>query len=225
MVEIADPFAPSVLPSGAPLAGYNIQATPDAFGAQAGQATSGLGQAMAGTGNMLSDSAARMQMENNEAAANSRASDYETALTKLTSDPNSGFLLKKGLDAYSGIGDAIDTAGQLRTQMADGLSPDAQRGYDNMTRRSFDWTVKGMATHAANERRSYLNDASNARIASIANTAIDDYGNDEAFGYAVGAIKGQVAIQARNNGWDPQTADNKLQAYTSGPNLTFGAHV
>lgn len=146
----------------------DIRATPEAFGAQIGEAVSGLGRALGQSANELAATAEYKQQIYNQVTADDQTNKYSEAETKiLYGDPavpgDRGFYGLSGEDAMRAWPTTRDKLTGLRNDMRGGLTNDIQRMYfDRETRTMQQRAFQTMGYHYDQQFKDYATKTNNA---------------------------------------------------------------
>ncbi len=179
---------PSISPSGAPDARARVQTGPESFGAGIGQATAGIGRALETAGAQAFDTA---KFYNQVAADDSYNQLVESTTKILHGDPNApsvgpdgqpapnlGYMALKGSDALNARKNVEGEIDKSISEIRSGLSPDAQRHFDQVSRRYRTSIAERVAAHADNQASSYYSSVykagESANINAIANSPMDE---------------------------------------------------
>lgn len=188
-------------------------ATPDAFGA-------GVGDALARSGNALSQHAMRMQDEDN--ATEARAADAQFAaeirstMFGAPDGSSTGYYATKGKPAVDGYDATAKALAEKRKAVAASLNPGAQRMFDEIAQRRTESELNRMATHAATERRNYQASVFETTVKSAADDAVAWYGNAPKFNQSMATLRGTIQEYAESEGWAPERTVAALRDTESG---------
>jgi hypothetical protein len=162
---------------GVPSRYQDIQARPEAFGAQVGVAESQLGHTVGAAADTLSAEVIRRQQLFNQVAADDATNKYQEAETRLLyGDPDkpgdTGFFGKRGEDAMRALPDVRNQLLELRNGLRGGLqNPRQQLQFDAETRRMQAYSLAHMGQHYDNEFKTYSTHVADAKIQN-ANSAL-----------------------------------------------------
>ena len=187
-------------------------ATPDAFGAGIARA----GQQLAATGmqagDMMARDAIRQQTLDNEAAVKQVDTEFNAQLRALQFDPEKGFYGKRGKDALDALAPAQKQVEELRQTYLSGLGNEEQRRmFGDIATRRAEQALDSMTRHAAQERRTWLDTASQARIVDAVNDGAAFYNNVDRINQSLIVARNEILDQAERNGWDPAVTKLKLE--------------
>jgi hypothetical protein len=144
---------PSVEPNvGVPSRYQDIQARPEAFGAQIGTAESQLGRTVGAAADTLSAEVIRRQELTNQVASDVASNKYMEGKTKLfTGDPetgDTGFMGKSGEDAIKAFPEVSTALSKLRNDIRSTLqNPRQQVQFDAETRRLHAFALEEAGRH------------------------------------------------------------------------------
>lgn len=128
----------------------STRATPDAFGAQIGQAENKLGSTLEDVGNKGIDVAVQQQGLFNEHAANVGDMTLATEGGKIYQ----GYKDLTGFDAVNSKDKAVSDYMNLSNKIRDSLgNPGAQRAYDQLATRRLSFTVQDMNAYASSQQK------------------------------------------------------------------------
>jgi GH24 family phage-related lysozyme (muramidase) len=193
-------------------ASMTTQASPNAFGAQIGEAMQNVGRGMSAVGDILET----VQDREDEAAAKEADVRYAETLRNLMYDPEAGYAYTQGKTALDQRQAVLDAAAKAREQAAAGLSPRARRYYDQAAQQRQDTFTETSIRHAGSERKTYIEQASAARLASFGNDAAVGFADPKVVERSIAAGKAELQSQAEDQGWDPDTYKLKSAEYESG---------
>jgi transglycosylase-like protein with SLT domain len=197
----------------------DAQASPNAFGAQIGQAEEQGGQRIQQTGDQATDLATRMQTFYNEAATQSAQDQWMSKSNDVLHNPQTGFYAQKGGAALSAYQPSLDALDSSRTEIRAGLANDRQRlMFDQLTRRMYDYQVQGMGAHVDQEGQKYATGQlqgsieNNIRSASL---AWNQDGPNSLFDLNLGQAMGKTQNLGETMGWSQDQIDAKKAETTS----------
>ena len=216
---------PDVSPSTAGTPGFDIRASPEAFGAQIGQATQGLGQTVEQAGTRLADVAGNIQTMHNNVASDGAFNQFQDGTQKiLYGDPNDtsnpGYYSLRGqaaVDARPGVLQQLD---DLRNSIRNGLqNPVQQLSFDEASRRLNQYSTAGIGAHSDREYNRYAVETQTAAIDIKARAVANGYNDDELFQHnledALRAADAKSALSGANpdtDGGRALFANNRMQA-------------
>lgn len=139
---------------------FHVNVSPDAFGAQIGEAMQGAGRQLQATGSQTMDLAARQQALSNETTVNNALTSYQqnndAALyqpPKLDNNGNpiagtGGYFAQRGAGAVNSYQAATAAVNGNYEQTRAALNPRQQVMFDQLARREHDYTLRNMGSHA-----------------------------------------------------------------------------
>lgn len=209
-------FSRTVAPVGAPAARFNIQSNPQQFGG-------GIATEMARTGHILDKAAdtefnlAMAQQDiDNETHAKEAATKFDRSIIDLSFNPQTGYFAQKGSAAVEGQAGAEDAAEKMRNELLDGLPTDRSR---RMAERVIDSRLtsfrQSAGAHAMQERKVWMNGASEARVQTLMDDAANWYNDDQRFNTAVGAMRSEALAQGEVNGLPAEKVAQLQRTYAS----------
>ena len=179
---------PSVSPSGLPDARARVQTSPESFGAGIGQAQAGMGRALEQAGAQAFDTAKFYS----QVAADDGYNQLVEGATKIlhgdpnaptvgpdgSQQPNLGYMATKGADALNARKNVEAEIDKSISTIRSGLSPDAQRHFDQVSRRYRTSITERVAAHADNQAGAYYSSvnkaASDANLNAISLSPMDE---------------------------------------------------
>lgn len=209
MAQVPVENAPSVLPSGSPQPYQSVQASPDDFGAQAGQVLSRAGAVTEQGADMLARHAEQAQALENEAAVDKASAAYQTQVTNA----QIGYLQTRGSDAYGkAYDDFTNGLKDARASLQNTLpSPLARKLFDSDTRRTMDWAMSNAAQHASKQRYGDAVASKTVAMDAAASDAISFPGDDVRASSAVSTMQAKVRELAVLHGWHDDTPEGAAQ--------------
>lgn len=134
---------------GSPSNSLRVQANPQAFGSQVGQATQNLGKTEEDLANPLINYALKRQGQINEAAAVNGETQANDAWGQITRK----FKANKGFAADAALPEAEEQARQVRQKIRETMPNDAAaKAFDMMVARSEGFVIRDMYNHSDTER-------------------------------------------------------------------------
>jgi len=179
---------PSVSPSGLPDARARVQTSPESFGAGIGQAQAGMGRALEQAGAQAFDTAKFYS----QVAADDGYNQLVEGTTKIlhgdpnapivgpdgSQQPNLGYMALKGADALNARKNVEAEIDKSISTIRSGLSPDAQRHFDQVSRRYRTSVAERVAAHADNQAGTYYSSvnkaAADANLNAISLSPMDE---------------------------------------------------
>jgi hypothetical protein len=197
---------PTQSPSGGGLTPQTINPPAGAFGAGLGDATAGLGREVSSIGSTLEKHALAMQSDINEADVNTASTKWIIDSANLTEQ----FKSLQGKDAAAAMPKYQQDLEALRQQSRSSLTnPMAQKLFDQQTMRQFGYRVEGAAGHAANQVRSYQNNAALARK-DVAVQQAAAANSDAEFNLHLEEVRNAVMSRADVKGAAPETQQAEI---------------
>jgi uncharacterized protein (TIGR02594 family) len=191
--------------------GYTVRADADAFGASIGR---GMQSAANGLDN-AADAAMRVQELDDINAAKDADNRYASWARGAMYGEN-GFMALEGKNAVDGRAEFEKQADQKRAEFSNGLTPGAARHYDEASRSRMNGLLDTSVRHAADQRKAWFTDTSNARIDSFANDALAAYGDNGKVNTALLSGIAELKQQADMHGWDSEAFNLRKQQFVSG---------
>lgn len=201
---------PSVNPSTDMPGDYvGVRATPNAFGANVGEALGQLGSAAEKVGQGAVQVAIQRQGQINE----SLASNADLKLQQMQADVSADYLSRKGLDAVQARTSASQDIINAQAAVRETLPNDAaKRMFDLQATRRTGYALSNFASHAGTQEKQFNVDSANSMLKShvedFANPSIafDDYRS----GVALGNVKADVARLMELDGYDPKDPQTQV---------------
>lgn len=193
---------PTQVPSGPASDTYQHVNTPvAAFG---GPIAQGLSEA----GNKGVEAALAFQGLQNETHAKEADIGFSSAINKVMSDPQNGYLTKFGKDAATGYG-AVDQQLQALYKQYRASLPDAeaQKMFDSVAVRRVQGAQEQASNHAATENKKWIIGTGEARIQNEIDSSALNWGDEKAFNTNLGTIAEEAKDRSSILGeGDEQTA-------------------
>lgn len=208
-----DPL-PTVAPAGAPGVFEHVDTNPEMFGASVAQATRNLGGATEGFASTIHEAAIKQMREYNETAVDQSNTTYESGARDIAGN----FRTLRGEDALNARPDTLAQIEQLRQQVRGNLaSPEQQRMFDIMSRRSQRAYLDEVTSHALTEGKVWQGDVATGAIANKVNESATYWNDTPRFAQALGDIQVQAGKLAQLKGIDPASDAGKtlITHYTS----------
>jgi hypothetical protein len=207
---------PDVAPSMQGTPGFNIQASPAAFGAGVGQAVEGLGQTISKSADTATQIAVQYQERQNNIAVDKAYHQFlDKSNNTLTGDPNDpndhGYFGKQGQDAVDARAGVVQSLEDSRQAIRAGLAnPVQQLAFDQQSKRLNAYTTQRLGDH-------YEQQYTKSAMATFADTqagfersAAIDYNNDEHFKHLIADATGNADKMSGVQGaTDPVFAANR----------------
>ncbi|MFM0151450.1 lytic transglycosylase domain-containing protein [Paraburkholderia sediminicola] len=211
------PFNPNQQVFGQVHGGYdNVNASPDAFGAQVGAADQRVGAATQQVADATSQAAIAFQGLQNETLAKNADIALASNLTNLQFDPKNGYGTKLGKDAVDGYQDFQGSVQQAYQDARSSLpNPAAQRMFDNAAVKRVEYSLSSGAQHAAQQNKLWQVGTADARANLEMNVAANYYNDDTRFGQALSTVKDEALQMGELQGWSPEQVAAKQSDYVS----------
>lgn len=191
--------------------GFNVQASPDAFGASTGR---GMSQAAQG---MSQAAQAILQVQQLEDATRAKEADNEfAAWVRERQYGENGFMTLQGRTAVDARTAFEQEVAQKRVEFGGDLPPGAQDAYTQASQARLDQILQQSIVHTANARKTWMDEASQARMDTFANDALVAYQNPAIVDRAIAAGQAEMRQRAELFGWDAETLANRELEYISG---------
>ena len=149
-------------------ASQRISTPASAFGAQEAQGLAAVGQGL----DRMRQRAVQIQEEDDAAAALEAYNGAASRLREFTHGEG-GFLTRQGREAYEGLQDGVSEIERIRNEASARLNPRQRQAFDNLWRSRSESTLNSMSTHAANQRRAYIEGQAQATVARVIAEAAD----------------------------------------------------
>lgn len=191
--------------------GVDVRATPEAFGADIGRGLQQVGQGLSNV------SAAVAQVRELEDIARAKEADnnYANWMRERMYGEN-GYMTLSGRAAVDARAAFEAEAEQRRREFGASLTPGAANAYQTASQARLQQTLQTSIVHAANERKTWFTDASNARIETFANDALVNYNRPELAQRNMLAGIAELRQAGQLNGWDADTLALKEAEFISG---------
>lgn len=191
--------------------GIDIQATPEAFGAGIGR---GMQQLGAGIGEAAT-AIAQVKALDDTTRAKDADNNYANWLRERMYGEN-GFMTTEGRNAVDQRKAFEEEAEQKRKEFGAGLTPGAARAYQNASTARIQSAYQQSIVHTANARKQWFNDASDARVQSFADDALENFNNPALIQKNVAAGVLELRQRGQMAGWDADTLKGREEEYISG---------
>lgn len=198
---------PEVRPSGPAAPTFNIQPSPQAFGAE-------IGRTLAGAGAEGEQHAVRWQQIQNQANVDDT---YATKFSPEFRQMYTDYYRLQGKDAIDQLPAYMKKAEEIRERHADSLPNFVQRHlFNQVSRRRIEIELDGMSRYADAQNKVWQANTSDAFLKSQRDAAADHYNDEAAFGNNIGAgiaeidrygaLTGQSAEKIKERGSQFQSA-------------------
>ncbi|HBO83126.1 MULTISPECIES: hypothetical protein [unclassified Cupriavidus] len=175
----------SIFSTGA-LAPQQISASPDAFGAQIGQAAQQAGQSLQKVGNDAAQIAEAQQAIKNETDVNDQY--YKVTFPAIT-DATQKYMSLQGKAAVDALPEYQKQLEDIREQQREQLTnPMQQRMFDSIARKTIAFNADGAARHATQQQKVYEDQTSSGLVSTYQQTAAQHWNDPNAFNGALASI-------------------------------------
>lgn len=181
----------------------DIQANPNAFGANIGQAEEQSGQRLGQAGQELFQVAMRQKQVNDETASADAFTQFSGQFDELYGK----YMSLQGKEAVDQL-PAYQQQMQALQAKVKGTLTDAQQqmAFDQISRRQMMWNMVGMQRYADEQNRVYQLGVSNSMLNTFVNQGIKGAGDPNNFQLAVNSIDAEIDRYAQNSGMSPEEA-------------------
>lgn len=191
----------------------DLATSADTFGAAEARGAQALAQGIAPWGDLLARHGLALRDQDNETAVKEADTAFTRDLIDLTFNPEKGYYTLSGKAALDAMPGTLDQAKALKEKYVGGLSNKrAQEMFGRAADARLTQTIEGMSSHAAKERRAWIQDTGTARIAMETDNAVAYWNDDENFALSLGVIGAEVAEQGAFLGW----SEDQIKAATLG---------
>lgn len=198
----------SVFSSGA-LGSQQIQASPDAFGAQIGQAAQQIGRAGQQAGSDLAQIAEAQQAIKNETDVNDAY--YKSTFPAIT-DATQKYLSLQGKAAVDALPAYQQQLEDIREQQRDQLAnPMQQRMFDSIARKTIAFNADGAARHATQQQKVYEDQTSSGLVSTYQQTAAQHWNDPNAFNGALASIVAERTTHGMYSGQPVEYVNAQVQ--------------
>ena len=207
---------PSVLPDRIDGNPDRVEASPEAFGSQVGQAVAGVGQGL----DQASAAAMQVRQVQNVALVNDATTRLQNAANTIAfgdgTTTNPGFFGKQGSDALSAYPDAQTALNKAQSDIQASLPPDAQRDFSSYARRYVGSRLDSFGQHFEQQRAVYTDQLASAAVDADTSSAVGFYNDPTKMQSAVADGRYRIEQQANLTGEAPEVTQDKLSRFTSG---------
>lgn len=185
-----------IAPGGEPTPRYQVDAPPEAFGVNVGQAVQHLGTATQGAGNEIFARGIAMQDLYNHSEALEADAKYSAEAGQIY-EKMKGLSGKNAVDYYTSK-DYEKELTDARTRIRGSLSnPMAQKMYDSSTLSTFTRTNLYGASYSGEQNRHYAVSASTARVKTISDEVLANPNDDVAFQSNLAKAQDEIRSQTQ----------------------------
>ena len=191
--------------------GVSVRSSADDMGAAIGRGLGAVGQ---GLGQAAEAVAAVQDLENV-----ARAKEADNAFAGWLRERQygeGGFLTLEGRNAVDQRAAFEAEVAEKRKEFGAGLTPGAQRAFDQASTARLNSTLDQSIVHTANQRKSWFTEASSARVDTFHEDAVAAYRNPAAVDKNLAAGLAEFRSMAGLQGWDADTLANKEAEFVSG---------
>lgn len=126
-------------------------------------------------------------------------------------DPESGYFNQKGRDAVTNAPSVQSDFDAHIALLSEGLDNDRQRlMFENLSAQRRLSSLEQVDRYSMNERESWLDQVSTARIQTAINDGAVEYGDPKAFLGYLGQAEDEIRAMATRKGWGPEVTEAKL---------------
>lgn len=197
-----------------------VNASADSFGGGLGR---GLGAVGEGLGQAASAMSAMQELEDT-----TRAKEADNAYASWVRESmygDGGFLTQSGRNAVDGRAAFEAQAAEKRAEFGAGLTPGAQRSYETASTARLQQVLNSSITHTANERKTWVAEASASRLNTFSEDAVAAYADPAKVAQSVAAGQAELRQQGQLMGWDADTLANREAEYVSEVRLNTGLRM
>ena len=187
-----------------------VQVSPTAFGAQAGQAFFGVGQALG----EVADVTAQIEALTNETLAREAAIKFSKAAAEVLHGQD-GYLQLTGTAALGRRGDYQRRIDELRSRLAQDLPAGARRVYDRLTEPRALAYYEHLVRHEANQLKAATNANLSAAVANSVEDAVRARADPALFQWHLDEALQSLDRFAELNGLPPEERDLKRRELVS----------
>jgi hypothetical protein len=225
MAQVPLQVDPSVLPDRISDGYQRTEATPDAFGAQIGAATAGLGDKLGQAGDVANTVALSEADLRNQTILNSSFNALQQAGNIAAfgdpNDPNSrGYMSLQGRDAVLGYDAAAQGLADMRSKLASAMpSPVAANQFDSDSRRYVTSMLSDFGEHRVKEQGAWADQTTQAALQNDLSTAVLNRDNPDRFNSSLLDSQNSIIEMGQRNGWSADIINQKIQDNQSAVNL------
>lgn len=197
-----------------------VNASADSFGGGLGR---GLGAVGEGLGQAASAMSAMQELEDT-----TRAKEADNAYANWVRESmygDGGFLTQSGRNAVDGRAAFEAQAAEKRAEFGAGLTPGAQRAYETASTARLQQVLNSSITHTANERKTWVAEASASRLNTFSEDAVAAYADPAKVAQSIAAGQAELRQQGQLMGWDADTLANREAEYVSEVRLNTGLRM
>lgn len=187
------------------------QATPQGFGSDVGQ---GMEHLAKGGMNLAASFAKVRDLEDTM-----RAKDADNAFAGWLRERQygeGGFMTLEGRSAVDGRAAFDKEAEEKRKEFGQGLTPGAAVHYQDASGARIQSAFQQSVVHAAQGRKSWFNDATNARVQTFSDDALVNFNNPALVAKNIAAAQAELRQAGAMHGWDKDTLATRERDLVSG---------
>lgn len=143
----------------------------------------------------------RWQADVDEARAKEADAAFANDLRTTLYDPENGYLNARGGDAVNRRAAVMQDLDRVYTERLNSLSPAAREMAEQSLQARLDRAKLGIDTHAGDERISYLDGTSDARMQAAVNDAVTD---PAMLSQSLQILRGEIVDKAERQGWSSE---------------------
>jgi hypothetical protein len=155
-------------------------------------------------GRQVTDLGFEVQDRDATAAAKERDAWVSEQVRTLFYDPESGFMNKRGSGAVGAYGATQKALEKIKADATKGMVPLARRKLEAVLQSRMESALESMDRHTSGERRTWIEDASTARITAAQQDALFDVSGTSAH---IETIKAELLGRAAREGWSDEVFD------------------
>jgi uncharacterized protein (TIGR02594 family) len=190
--------------------GYDVRATPEAFGADVGRGLQGLARG----GQVAADVMGQVQALDDA----NRAKDADNAYSNWLRERmygDGGYMTLEGRGAVDARADFEREAEEKRKEFGKDLSGGAARNYQTASQARLQSVYQQSIVHSARERKTWFNETSAARVDAFGNDALENASNPKLVNRNIAAGILEIREQGQMHGWDADTLSQKEKEFAS----------
>lgn len=209
---MVQPYQQRVQSRGARQQGLSVQASPQAFGSQIGDAAQSVAE---GIGSMTEARVAREEL-NASNDARKALNEFMEADRHLRLNPEDGYLTQTGSNAIGQRESYNEALRRSREAIGRNLSPAARRQFDERADTIVNRSMESFIGHEADQLRSYTIEQGNALVQGFVDEALTSFDNPQLFEENLAEAIGEFNDMAALQGMSPAAAEEGRRDLTSG---------
>lgn len=199
---------PTAQPSGQATPELRVNASPDAFGVNVGEAIKGFGGTLAGVGDELFQRGLALQKLQNETVAKQADTDYMVK----AGEEHAKFSALEGQAAVAAFPEYAKTLQKLREDIRSGLGTDeARRMYDSQSLSTMGRSIFNGAGHSATEQKKWSAGVANSRIQAEGDGIFANPTDDTAVARSEKSIVDNVREKGDLHGWGEEQTNQEIK--------------